>query len=107
MKGAMFSKNNPANRYPGYRCNSLSNCYLKDSAFFVLYFTIDLHTAFNLVDRNRDGRVTVNELQFMLKKLGIHVKDEIINELVKEASHSGKFSILFLFYFYSIQLIIV
>lgn len=50
-----------------------------------------MHTAFNLVDRNRDGRVTVNELQFMLKKLGIHVKDEIINELVKEASHSGKF----------------
>ncbi|XP_073843085.1 ecdysone-induced protein 63F 1 isoform X2 [Musca autumnalis] len=49
----------------------------------------DLRTAFDLLDRNRDGRVTANELQFMLKNLGINVRDEIINDLIREASHSG------------------
>lgn len=49
----------------------------------------DLRTAFDLLDRNRDGRVTANELQFMLKNLGINVRDELIDDLIKEASHSG------------------
>ncbi|XP_032598337.1 calcium-binding protein E63-1 isoform X1 [Drosophila grimshawi] len=49
----------------------------------------DLRTAFDLLDRNRDGRVTANELQFMLKNLGIDVRDEIIHDLIREASHSG------------------
>ncbi|XP_017843159.1 calcium-binding protein E63-1 isoform X2 [Drosophila busckii] len=48
----------------------------------------DLRTAFDLLDRNRDGRVTANELQFMLKNLGINVRDEIIHDLIREASHS-------------------
>ncbi|XP_017127505.1 calcium-binding protein E63-1 isoform X1 [Drosophila elegans] len=49
----------------------------------------DLRTAFDLLDRNRDGRVTANELQFMLKNLGINVSDELIHDLIREASHSG------------------
>nr|DAA02771.1 TPA_inf: HDC08330 [Drosophila melanogaster] len=48
-----------------------------------------LRTAFDLLDRNRDGRVTANELQFMLKNLGINVSDELIHDLIREASHSG------------------
>ncbi|XP_055843590.1 calcium-binding protein E63-1 isoform X1 [Episyrphus balteatus] len=48
-----------------------------------------LRTAFDLLDRNRDGRVTANELQFMLKNLGINVRDELIDDLIKEASHTG------------------
>ncbi|XP_017473416.1 PREDICTED: calcium-binding protein E63-1 [Rhagoletis zephyria] len=52
-------------------------------------FLSDLRTAFDLLDRNRDGRVTANELQFMLKNLGINVRDEIIHDLIREASHSG------------------
>lgn len=59
------------------------------SFYFFRSFT-DLRTAFDLLDRNRDGRVTANELQFMLKNLGINVRDEIINDLIREASHSGK-----------------
>ncbi|XP_032598348.1 calcium-binding protein E63-1 isoform X4 [Drosophila grimshawi] len=50
---------------------------------------LNLRTAFDLLDRNRDGRVTANELQFMLKNLGIDVRDEIIHDLIREASHSG------------------
>lgn len=50
----------------------------------------DLRTAFDLLDRNQDGRVTASELQFMLKNLGIIVRDELIGDLIKEASHSGK-----------------
>ncbi|KPU78281.1 uncharacterized protein Dana_GF10252, isoform D [Drosophila ananassae] len=50
---------------------------------------LNLRTAFDLLDRNRDGRVTANELQFMLKNLGINVRDEIIHDLIREASHSG------------------
>lgn len=49
----------------------------------------DLRTAFGLLDRNRDGRVTAGELQFMLQNLGIQVRDELINDLINEASHSG------------------
>lgn len=58
----------------------------------LLYFLffLDLRTAFDLLDRNRDGRVTANELQFMLKNLGINVRDELIDDLIKEASHSGR-----------------
>ncbi|EDW33104.1 GL16202 [Drosophila persimilis] len=46
-------------------------------------------TEVEITDRNRDGRVTANELQFMLKNLGINVRDEIIHDLIREASHSA------------------
>ncbi|XP_055325212.1 calcium-binding protein E63-1 isoform X4 [Sitodiplosis mosellana] len=49
----------------------------------------DLRIAFELLDRNQDGRVTAGELQFMLKNLGIIVRDELIDDLIKEASHGG------------------
>ncbi|XP_049849476.1 calcium-binding protein E63-1 isoform X3 [Schistocerca gregaria] len=48
----------------------------------------DLRTAFGLLDRNRDGRVTASELQFMLTNLGIPVSDDIIEQLVKDAGRS-------------------
>ena len=54
------------------------------------YYIADLRTAFGLLDRNRDGRVTASELQFMLQNLGIQVRDELINDLLNEASHSGE-----------------
>jgi calmodulin len=53
-----------------------------------------LRTAFGLLDRNRDGHVTVNELQFMLQNMGIDFSDEVIHDLVSEASHSGNFTSL-------------
>lgn len=59
-------------------------------SYIFFYLFADLRTAFDLLDRNRDGRVTANELQFMLKNLGINVRDEIIHDLIREASHSGK-----------------
>ncbi|XP_055687060.1 calcium-binding protein E63-1 isoform X2 [Lutzomyia longipalpis] len=49
----------------------------------------DLRTAFDLLDRNQDGHVTPSELQFMLRNLGIHVRDELIDDLLKEASNTG------------------
>lgn len=49
-----------------------------------------MRTAFDLLDRNQDGRVTASELQFMLKNLGITVRDEVIDDLIKEASQNGK-----------------
>lgn len=52
-------------------------------------FILDLRIAFDLLDRNQDGRVTAGELQFMLKNLGIIVRDELIDDLIKEASHGG------------------
>lgn len=55
------------------------------------FFFIDLRIAFDLLDRNQDGRVTASELQFMLKNLGIVVRDELIDDLIKEATgHGGK-----------------
>jgi calmodulin len=55
-----------------------------------LFSIADLRTAFDLLDRDQDGMVTPNELQFMLKNLGIHVKDELIDDLLKEASRTGE-----------------
>lgn len=49
----------------------------------------DLRTAFDLLDRDQDGHVTPNELQFMLRNLGIHIKDELVDDLMKEASRTG------------------
>ncbi|CAO1400834.1 unnamed protein product [Diamesa serratosioi] len=49
----------------------------------------DLRTAFDLLDRDQDGMVTPNELQFMLRNLGIIVSDELIDGLMKEASKTG------------------
>jgi len=46
----------------------------------------DLRTAFELLDRNQDGLVTANELQFMLRNMGINVRDELIDEIIKQAS---------------------
>ena len=54
-------------------------------------FISDLRTAFDLLDRDQDGMVTPTELQFMLNNLGIHVSDELIDGLMKEASKTGKF----------------
>lgn len=48
-----------------------------------------LRTAFDLLDRDQDGMVTPTELQFMLRNLGIHVSDELIDQLMKEASKTG------------------
>lgn len=48
----------------------------------------DLRTAFGLLDRNRDGHVTASELQFMLQNLGIHLKDEFVQQLLQAASHT-------------------
>lgn len=60
--------------------------------FEYLKFVSDLRIAFDLLDRNQDGRVTASELQFMLKNLGIIVRDELIDDLIKEASHGGNTS---------------
>ncbi|XP_044755713.1 calcium-binding protein E63-1 isoform X2 [Coccinella septempunctata] len=49
----------------------------------------DLRTAFELCDRNRDGEVTRGEFKIMLSNLGIDVKDEILKELMNNASHDG------------------
>uniref|UniRef100_A0A182N7T6 EF-hand domain-containing protein n=1 Tax=Anopheles dirus TaxID=7168 RepID=A0A182N7T6_9DIPT len=48
----------------------------------------DLRTAFDLLDRDQDGHVTPEELQFMLRNLGIHVRDELIDDLLREASRT-------------------
>ncbi|XP_058178526.1 calcium-binding protein E63-1 [Anopheles ziemanni] len=49
----------------------------------------NLRTAFDLLDRDQDGHVTPEELQFMLRNLGIHVRDELIDDLLREASRTG------------------
>ncbi|XP_059477017.1 calcium-binding protein E63-1 isoform X2 [Neocloeon triangulifer] len=48
-----------------------------------------LRTAFGLLDRDRDGRVTAGELQHMLTNLGINVNSEFLTELLAQASESG------------------
>lgn len=58
--------------------------------FYFPVYVADLRTAFDLLDRDQDGHVTPEELQFMLRNLGIHVRDELIDDLLREASRTGK-----------------
>lgn len=51
----------------------------------------DLRTAFDLLDRDQDGMINNQELQFMLRNLGIELSDELIDGLMKEASKTGEF----------------
>ncbi|XP_063702234.1 calcium-binding protein E63-1 isoform X2 [Culicoides brevitarsis] len=62
---------------------------LKKDKLFTENEIKDLRTAFDLLDRDQDGHVTPNELQFMLRNLGIHIKDELVDDLLKEASKTG------------------
>jgi len=50
----------------------------------------ELKTAFHLLDKNQDGRVSVSELQHMLKHFDIDVPDAIIMTLMKQASATGE-----------------
>ena len=61
-----------------------------DLTSFLCSLITDLRTAFDLLDRDQDGMVTPTELQFMLRNLGIHVSDELIDGLMKEASKTGE-----------------
>lgn len=45
---------------------------------------------FDLVDNNQDGKIAVDELKLMLKKLRIDLRDEIVEDLVRNGSHTGK-----------------
>uniref|UniRef100_A0A182UXH9 EF-hand domain-containing protein n=1 Tax=Anopheles merus TaxID=30066 RepID=A0A182UXH9_ANOME len=58
-------------------------------AHALFFFSADLRTAFDLLDRDQDGHVTPEELQFMLRNLGIHVRDELIDDLLREASRTA------------------
>ncbi|CAG9863725.1 unnamed protein product [Phyllotreta striolata] len=48
-----------------------------------------LKIAFELLDRNQDGRVTPGELKIMLNNLGIDLSLEKAEEIIRTASHSG------------------
>ncbi|EDS42734.1 calcium-binding protein E63-1 [Culex quinquefasciatus] len=37
-------------------------------------------------ETQKDGHVTPEELQFSLRNLGIHVRDELIDDLLREAT---------------------
>ncbi len=50
----------------------------------------ELRTAFILMDSDRDGRVTAVEIQNMLLNLGISLREDIVLNLVRQASQSGK-----------------
>ncbi|CAH1118911.1 unnamed protein product [Phaedon cochleariae] len=49
----------------------------------------ELKTAFDLLDRNQDGKVNPGELKIMLNNLGIEIKYEKAEEIIRGASHSG------------------
>ncbi|XP_045448305.1 calcium-binding protein E63-1 isoform X2 [Melitaea cinxia] len=60
------------------------------SILYITQFCLPhLRTAFGLLDRDSDGHVTPAELQFMLRNLGIEVSDDLIADLIKDASKTG------------------
>ena len=61
---------------------------LKSNSHF--YKNLELRTAFVLMDQDRDGRITALEVQSMLQQLGINLREDIVLNLVRQASQSGK-----------------
>ena len=55
-----------------------------------LYKNLELRTAFVLMDQDRNGRITALEVQSMLQQLGINLREDIVLNLVRQASQSGK-----------------
>jgi len=49
----------------------------------------ELRTAFNLLDKNKDGQLSVGELQTMLRNFNIEVPDELVLDLFHRCSHTG------------------
>lgn len=53
-------------------------------------FNTELRMAFRLLDKNKDGRISVSEFQVMLRNFGIQVPDEMVEEFITSKSRSGK-----------------
>lgn len=49
----------------------------------------ELKAAFAMLDKNHDGRVNEGEIKFMLEKLGIVLKDAMVERLMEQASKRG------------------
>ena len=49
----------------------------------------ELRKAFDVMDENKDGQVTKDELKNLLKGLGEDVTDEIVNEMISIADENG------------------
>lgn len=67
-----------------------------------------LRLAFNLLDKNSDGHMSVSELQGMLENMGILLTWEFTDMLVKSASKSGNLCLdetEFMNWVYKIQMV--
>ena len=51
--------------------------------------TAELKKAFDVMDTNKDGQVTKDELKALLKGLGEEVTDEVVDEMIKIADENG------------------
>ena len=49
----------------------------------------ELRKAFDVMDANKDGVVTKEELKNLLKGLGEDVTDEVVDEMIKVADTNG------------------
>ncbi len=49
----------------------------------------ELRKAFDVMDENKDGQVTKDELKKLLQGLGEDVTDEIVNEMISIADDNG------------------
>ena len=57
--------------------------------------TAELKKAFEVMDANKDGVVTKDELKTLLKGLGEEVTDEVVDEMIKIADENGDGKIQF------------
>ena len=55
----------------------------------------ELKKAFEVMDANKDGVVTKDELKSLLKGLGEEVTDEVVDEMIKIADENGDGKIQF------------
>ena len=49
----------------------------------------ELRKAFDVMDENKDGQVTKDELKKLLSGLGEEVTDEVVNEMINIADTDG------------------
>ncbi|CAN0829544.1 CAM5 [Linum grandiflorum] len=56
---------------------------------------LEFHEAFCLLDKDGDGRITIQELGTALRSLGIHPSDRELNAMINQVDVDGKGSIGF------------
>lgn len=70
--------------------NPQETCHLGGTRnYYYFHYISELHTAFSMLDANHDGRVSLDELQDMLSRMGFNIPREALDILLQDKTTSS------------------